>query len=133
MAALLQITPAEWDVMEILWQHGNACTAADVIEQLQSTHDWNHRTIRTLLARLVEKQAVGADSLGTKYAYYPLATREQCVRQEVRTLAQRLFGGDTGALLVQFIAETPLKPDQIEQLQQLLDQSSAKLRSKRKP
>jgi len=53
----MQISDAEWDVMVVLWQ-SEPQTAADVIEALAKTHDWNHRTIRTLLARLVEKTAL---------------------------------------------------------------------------
>lgn len=123
MAELWQITPAEWDVMDVLWKTEQGCTAAEVIEQLQVTHDWNHRTIRTLLARLVEKRAVSAKSVGTKNRYRAAVSRERCVRQEVRTLADRLFGGDLGALLVQFVEETQLSPDQLDSLQRLLDQA----------
>ena len=50
----VQISDSEWDVMEPIWQQG-VCTAAEVIDRLGATHDWNHSTIRTLLARLVEK------------------------------------------------------------------------------
>ena len=48
------ISDSEWDVMEPIWEAG-ACTAAEVIWKLRTTHDWNHSTIRTLLARLVEQ------------------------------------------------------------------------------
>src|SRR5215469_11053814 len=48
------ISDAEWQVMEAAWSLGEAPAAA-IIEELAKSTAWNHRTIRTLLGRLVEK------------------------------------------------------------------------------
>lgn len=130
MTRTMQISDAEWDVMEPIWEAG-ACTASEVIKRLRETHDWNHSTIRTLLARLVEKGALGYDVDGSKYIYRAAVTRERCVRQEGRTFLEKVFGGDVGALLAHFVSEASLEQDQIEQLRQLLAQKS-KTREKRK-
>ena len=68
MARMTAISDSEWDVMEPIWEAG-ACTAADVIKRLKATHDWNHSTIRTLLARLVEKGALEYEVDGPRYIY----------------------------------------------------------------
>src|SRR6476469_574237 len=119
MARGLQISDAEWAVMEPIWAAG-ACTAADVIKHLRTTHDWNHSTIRTLLARLVEKGALAYDVDGAKYIYRAAVTRQRCVRQEGRTFLEKAFGGDVTALLAHFVEEASLDQDQIDQLRQLL-------------
>lgn len=121
MPRMVQISDSEWDVMEPIWQAG-ACTAADVIRQLRETHDWNHSTIRTLLARLVEKGALAYDVDGSRYIYRAAVSRERCVRQEGRSFLEKVFGGDVGALVAHFVADASLSPDQLEQLQQLLAQ-----------
>ena len=121
MARGLQISDAEWDVMEPIWGV-NACTAADVIKQLRTTHDWNHSTIRTLLARLVEKGALAYDVDGTRYIYRAIVSRQQCVRQEGRSFLEKAFGGDVAALLAHFVEDASLDREQIEQLRQLLAQ-----------
>ena len=119
MPRTVQISDSEWDVMEPVWQAG-ACTAADVIKQLRSTHDWNHSTIRTLLARLVEKGALAYDVAGSRYIYKAAVSRQRCVRQEGRSFLEKAFGGDVAALVAHFVSEASLDPDQIEQLRQLL-------------
>src|ERR1700760_1783115 len=119
MARALQISDSEWDVMEPIWAAGS-CTAADVIKQLRGTHDWNHSTIRTLLARLVEKGALDYDVDGSRYIYRAAVSRRQCVRQEGRWFLDKAFGGDVAALLAHFVAEASLDQDQIEQLRQSL-------------
>ena len=121
MPRAVQISDSEWDVMEPIWQAG-ACTAADVIKRLRATHDWNHSTIRTLLARLVEKGALAYDVDGSKYIYRAAVSRERCVRQEGRSFLDKVFGGDVGALLTHFVADAALDAGQLEQLRQLLAQ-----------
>src|SRR5947199_7634111 len=107
--------------MEPIWAAG-ACTAADVIRQLRATHDWNHSTIRTLLARLVEKGALDYQVNGSRYIYRAAVSRESCVRHEGRSFLEKAFGGDVEALLAHFVAEASLDRDQLEQLRQLLAQ-----------
>lgn len=125
----VQISDAEWDVMEVVWE-ADSWTAADVIKRLRATHDWNHSTIRTLLARLVEKGALDYEVDGPRYIYRAALSREQCVRQEGRTFAEKVFGGDVGALLMHFAREAPLDPEQIDELRKLLDDKQPRRRRK---
>ena len=104
------ISDSEWDVMEPIWEAG-ACTAADVIKRLRATHDWNHSTIRTLLARLVEKGALDYEVDGPRYIYRAAVSRRQCVRQKGRSFLEKAFGGDVGALLAHFVTEASLDED----------------------
>ncbi len=129
MSRVLQISDSEWDVMEPIWESG-PCKAADVISRLRTSHDWNHSTIRTLLARLVEKGALLYEVDGSRYIYRAAVSREQCVRQKGRSFLQKAFGGDISALLTHFVSEAALEPEQIEQLRELLAQ---KKKSKGKP
>jgi BlaI family penicillinase repressor len=120
MARELKISEAEWDVMEPIWAVG-ACAAAEVIKQLRATHDWNQSTIRTLLARLVEKGALAYDVDGSRYIYRAAVSRRRCVRQEGRSFLEKAFSGDVAALVAHFVTESPLDPKQIEELRQLLE------------
>jgi BlaI family penicillinase repressor len=117
----IQISDSEWDVMEPVWAAGS-CTAADVIRELSATHDWNHSTIRTLLARLVEKGALEYDVQGSRYIYRAAVSREQCVRLEGRSFLEKAFGGDVTSLLAHFVSDAKLSPGEIEQLRRLLDE-----------
>ena len=115
----LQISDSEWDVMEPIWAVG-ACTAAEVIRQLRATHDWNQSTVRTLLARLVEKGALAYDVDGSRYIYRAAVSRERCVRQESRSFLEKAFGGDVAALGAHFVEDASLDQKQIDELRALL-------------
>ena len=56
--------------MQVVWRLGKA-TAAEVIAELAESTDWSHRTIRTLLGRLVEKGALATADDGNRYIYRP--------------------------------------------------------------
>jgi BlaI family penicillinase repressor len=125
MATLFQISDAEWIVMEVLWRRGRV-TAGEVIADLAGTREWNHRTIRTLLARLVEKGAVDVTDSEHRYVYRPAVSRERCVRQESRSFLDKVFGGDAAELLLHFARHANISAEQAERLRRLLDEKHSK-------
>ena len=127
MAQEVRISDAEWDVMEAVWTRGQA-TAADVIDDLAEKRGWNHRTIRTLLARLVEKGALHYEVEGHRYLYRPAVTRQRCVRRESRSFLEKVFAGDVGSLLVHFVKEAEMTPQEVQQLKRLLDEKKGNQR-----
>jgi BlaI family transcriptional regulator, penicillinase repressor len=118
------ISDAEWQVMQVVWKR-KTTTAAEVIADLAATSGWRHRTIRTLLARLVDKGVLAAQADGNRYLYRPLVSRGKCVREESHSFLQRVFGGDAGGLLVHFVRGADIAPEQIEELKRLLDEKQA--------
>ena len=116
----LKISDAEWQVMEVIWQAGQA-TAADVIVSLSKT-DWNHRTIRTLLARLVEKGALATKTSGNRYIYRPVITRKRCVKQASKTFVEKVFAGDVNSLLAHFVRDAKISKEELVELRKLLDE-----------
>ena len=117
----INISDAEWTVMDSVWKHGSA-TAADVIADLAQPRGWSHRTIRTLLARLVEKGALNAAEQGHRYVYTPAVTRQRSVRSEGRTFLEKVFGGDVSSLLLHFAKESRMPAEKIEQLKRMLEE-----------
>jgi len=118
--AEVAISDAEWQVMQVVWRLGKA-PAAEVIAELAATTDWSHRTIRTLLGRLVEKKALATAADGNRYLYRPLVTRQRCVRAESRSFLNKVFAGNAAELLVHFAEDARITPEQIDELKRLLD------------
>jgi predicted transcriptional regulator len=99
-----RITEAELAVMDVLWERPRQ-TAADVCEEVCTARGWSLATVKTLLARLVQKGALVAEPDGRRYLYTPLIQRAAYVGGESRRLVDRLFGG-SAASLVAHLAET---------------------------
>ena len=115
------ISESEWDVMNVLWSADAPLAANDVVARLAGVRDWNPRTVKTLLNRLINKGALGYDAEGKRYLYRPKVTREQCVREETRSFLSRVFGNAPGPMLLHFVAQAKLTPDEVEALKKLLD------------
>ena len=124
MADSTKISDAEWLVMQIAWERREV-SAADVIERLSGA-SWSHRTIRTLLARLVSKGALKTSTSGRRYLYRPAVAKADCVRQESRSFLKRVFAGNAAELLVHFVRDARIDPQDIERLQALLDEKVSK-------
>jgi BlaI family penicillinase repressor len=121
MAAELQISDAEWQVMNVVWDCG-PLSAADVAAALQGQACWSTSTIKTLLHRLVKKGALAYEQAGKGYLYRARVSRAACVRRESRSFVERVFGGQESALLEYFVRSSRLSAAEIEQLKQLLDE-----------
>lgn len=121
MAKTIQISDAEWQVMNVLWLESPQ-TAGQVVEALQCQLAWSPRTVKTLLHRLVKKRAVRFQKDGHRYQYSPRVSRLACVKQESRSFLERVFGGREVELLEFFVEQSKLSPPEIRQLKQLLDQ-----------
>jgi predicted transcriptional regulator len=99
-----RISDAEHAVMEVLWER-SPLTATDVCEAICAARGWSLATVKTLLSRLVQKQAIATRPDGRRFLYSPLIERADYVGGESRRLVDRLFGG-RAASLVAHLAET---------------------------
>ncbi len=117
------ISDAEWQVMEVLWRR-SPLTAAEVVDALANESNWNPRTIKTLLARLVKKKALAYEPVGNRYHYRPRVSREQCVHEETQSFLHRIFRGAAGPMLAHFTSEARLTPEEIDELKRILTEKS---------
>jgi BlaI family transcriptional regulator, penicillinase repressor len=115
----LKIAETEWLVMRVVWQRGPV-GAAEVIETVLPETGWSHRTVRTLLNRLVEKGALRAELVDGRNIYRPRVAQSQCVRRESRSFLNKVFDGDAGRMLVHFVENEKMTPEQIKELKALL-------------
>ncbi|TDF94418.1 penicillinase repressor BlaI [Paenibacillus piri] len=120
MQSVPHISDAEWEVMKVLWAK-TPCTANEVIEALEDHTDWKPKTVRTLLNRLVQKQAISYSQENKVYAYFPLVSEDECVKSETDSFLKRIYGGAFKPMLVNFLKEERLSPEDIKELKNILD------------
>lgn len=117
------ISEAEWEVIKVLWQ-GSPMTSNEVIDTLASHMDWNPKTVRTLLTRLVAKKAVAYQPNSRPYSYFPLITEEEYQKEETKSFLKRIYNGSLKPFLVNFLKEEDLTSTDIDELRKLLDEKS---------
>ncbi|MBH9577047.1 BlaI/MecI/CopY family transcriptional regulator [Inhella proteolytica] len=121
----MRISEAELHVMEFLWERGSA-TSEDLVAALGPAQGWQPGTVKTLLNRLLGKQAIAAEKDGRRFLYQPLLQREDWLRAQSTTLLDRFFNGRLSALVTHFADQRPLSPEDRRALAALLkDQPDA--------
>jgi len=120
-----RISDSEWEVMRVLWA-ASPQTANRIVERLTATTSWKATTIRTLINRLVEKEAIGYEKRGREYHYYPLASESECVQAETRSFLGRVYRGALHPILAAFMENEELSPEDIEQLERILEKNREK-------
>ena len=113
------ISDAEAQVMEVLWRQHPA-TADELTQALQDSRDWQPTTVKTLLGRLVKKQAVAATAEGRRFSYTPLLQREAWLSAQSLSLVDRLFDGRLAPLVSHFSSHRRLKAADLKALKDLI-------------
>ena len=94
-----ELTPSEseWQVMEVLWESGEAMTSSEVIGRLGSESGMNPKMVRVLMNRLCQKGilAYRVDEKDSRiYHYYPLKTKAECQREKSNRFIESYFAGN---------------------------------------
>jgi BlaI family penicillinase repressor len=116
----VNITEAEWEVMELLWQRSPQ-TSQEIVTGLEGQRGWKRATVVTLLARLVAKGALHTEPQGNRFLYRPAVERSTCVTGETRSFLDRLFGGALRPLVAHVAEHQTLSAKDIAELRALLD------------
>lgn len=123
MSKLPHITESEWMIMRHLWEQ-SPLTAAQLVERVQQDKKLVGTTVKTLLRRLIAKEAVGftIDEHNAKlYYYFPLVTQQDCVKDKSKHFLSLYYKDDMKKLFATFIDNTQLSNDEIENLRQMLE------------
>ena len=115
-----KISQSELDVMDVLWRRPGIA-ASDVVQDLSGTKDWSDRTIKTLLARLVDKGVLATEKEGRRFLYTPFVSRDAYAGPAARRLAQRLFGGRAAPIVAHLAEGEGLSDEDIAELEALIE------------
>ena len=114
-----RITEAEQAVMEALWAK-SPLTANEVADAVAPARGWSLPTVKTLLARLVAKQAVETAPDGKRFLYSPRIARSDYAAGESKRLVERLFGGSAAGLFAHLAEAEALSDKDLNQIEALL-------------
>ncbi len=111
-------TERELDVMDVLWEVGNA-TVAEVRDRLAD--ELAYTTVLTVLRTLEDKGYVAHDEDGKAYRYRPLVAREAAGKSALGRLVRKVFRGSPELLLTQLVADRGLTRQELERMRALLE------------
>lgn len=119
MKPIKQLSHLQMDVMRILWDRGEA-SVGEVHAGLQSTRGLATTTVATVLSRLEKDGVVEHRTVGRQFIYRARISEWEVRRSMVRDLIDRVFRGDSTALVGHLLRESDIRPGDLEQVQAIL-------------
>jgi len=116
----MKLTEAEWQIMNALWQKHPA-TARQIMERLDRRINWAYTTVKTMLTRLAEKDAVSEVKQGNTSVYEPLVSQRKARLSAFRSLLDQAFDGAVGPLVHFLAEEKQLSAKERKELRKLLE------------
>ncbi len=116
------LTPLELEIMKVLWEKSPA-TVQSVQGALPGEPKLAYTTVQTMLNVLLRKGKVKRTLRGRAFEYKPTVTRERAVRQTLRDIIHRLFGGSAESLVMSLVESRHLTPEKLAKLNKLLESS----------
>jgi BlaI family transcriptional regulator, penicillinase repressor len=115
----MKLSQNEWKIMNALWKRSPA-TAREIIEQLQEETEWAYTTVKTMLSRLVTKEAVSEYKRGNTSLYEPLIARDSAHRNAFADLFERVLDSSIEPLMHYLIEEKKISNKERAELIRML-------------
>lgn len=116
----VRLSDAELCVMEALWSAAKPLTASEIADRVPTDRGWSFATVKSLLSRLLAKQAVSPIKDDRRFRYSPAIEREPYVAAESRRFVKRLFGGKLSPMFARLAESEALDDEDVAALEALL-------------
>ncbi len=117
------LTESELRIMEVIWKRGSA-TVAEVAEALSGMDGTAYTTILTMMGILRAKGYLSCRKHGRAHVYTPRVGRDAAARKAVRQLLTKFFAGSPAELVLSFLREEDLSPEELDELKQRVQESN---------
>lgn len=114
----------QFAIMQVLWRTGEA-TVAEVHRALLAERGLAPTTIATMLVKMERKGVVAHRVDGRRFVYQPTVTEPEVRRSMVGELTERLFAGDTAALVSHLLSEQEAGAVDLAELKRLIAEAEA--------
>jgi len=121
---LPELTPAQGEIMEIIWERGEA-SASEVRRVLSKSRVVARNTVRTLLERMEEKGWITHREEGRTFLYAAARPRQATIGQKVREIVDTVCGGSAETLVTALLDYRGLDAGELERIRRMLAQARA--------
>jgi BlaI family penicillinase repressor len=121
----IEITAAEWDVMNVIWDKQSA-SANEIVFEIQQYKEISEKTIRTLITRLYKKEILTRHKADRIYYYSSNVKEDNIKLKTAKNFLNKLYGGDMKNLVLNFAQHEELSAEEIKELRDILNDISEK-------
>lgn len=129
MQPTTQPTPAELEILDILWDRGSS-TVREVYDAISSKRSTTYTTVLKFMQIMHEKGLVERDQTSKAHVYRPKFSQRHTQTKLVGSLLDKAFRG-SALSLVQHVLETkPATREELAAIRRMIDEAEAKGDSK---
>lgn len=115
-----KLTPAEWEIMQAVWDLGRPVSVREVLEHLYPGGEKAYTTVQTVLNTLEKKKLLSRRKTGLVNFYSPTRSRDEATRSEMSSLVSRVFGGSVPALANTLMSLDDVDLDDLAEIKRLI-------------
>jgi len=109
-----QLTKAEEEVMQLLWQLQKANVAAIIKELPEPKPAYN--TVSTIVRILEDKGFVSHEKVGKGHVYFPLVQKSEYSNQSINKLVDGYFQGSFKSMVSFFMKKNDISMSELEEI-----------------
>lgn len=109
---------SEFKLMNLLWKY-EPISAKELSVLAAEAYEWNKNTTYTVIKKLVEKGII--ERIDPGFMCFSKLKKEDAVREETKSLINKLFSGSKKAFFASFLEDEDLTEYEIEELQKMID------------
>ncbi len=118
-----QPTPAELEILKILWDRDRPVSVRDVFEVVNQDAEppRAYTSVMSLLNVMTEKGLVHREPHGRAFLYAPVSPREQTLRSMLGETLKRVYNGSASLLVAHLLDQSHPSGAELKQIRSLLD------------
>ena len=117
MPKKIAVNDSELPIMKAIWEKDGR-TSTEILSGIKG----NKSTLKTLLGRLVERGAVRVEEVNQRtYRYFAVVSEDDYIEGQRKTFLDKVFGGSTEKMLLNFVKEENISADALRRLVDLIE------------
>ena len=119
------LTPIQHEIMGVVWDSGDeGATVTEIWQTIGEQREVGRTTILNLVARLVKRHWLVRQDRRKPTRYLPALSREETAASLAGGFVEDFFGGSASNLVMSLLGSKRLKPEEIAQLRNVLENIS---------
>jgi predicted transcriptional regulator len=125
MKTTIQPTPAELEILDILWERKKA-TVREVFEELSKRKNTTYTTVLKFMQIMQSKGLVVRDEQDKAHIYRPGVSQRKTQSKLVGSLLEKAFRGSALSLVQHVLEAKPATSDELAAIRKMIDDVEAK-------
>lgn len=115
------ITNAELEIMQVLWDNGS-CSLSEIMSELDKIKKRNKNTVKTLIYRLADKGTINSQKNSSQETVYiSTITEKEYLARANKSFLKNIYKGNIQKLLLNFVEDKTVSKEELKSLVDILE------------